>query len=62
MGWGILSFICNFSDGFTATCEPTVHLRQTKCMRIVINANALGTHECTAVALKGNLACPVILP
>lgn len=40
MGWGIISFICNFLDGFTAAREPTVQLRQTKCMRMVINAHA----------------------
>lgn len=60
MGWGIISFICNFLDGFTVAREPTVQLRQTKCMRMVINAHALGTDECTGTAVKGDLARPVI--
>lgn len=56
MGWGVISFICNFLDSFTASHEPTVQLRKTKCMGVVINANASGTLECTGKAVKGEFS------
>lgn len=59
---GVIYFIWQlFLDCFTTSHEPTVQLRKTKCMRMVINANALGTEWCTGTAVKGSLVCPVIL-
>lgn len=51
----------NFLDSFTASREPTVQLRETKC-KTTINANALGVEECTEIVVEGNEVFPVILP
>ncbi len=63
MGRGVsLSSSGDFLIPFTESHEPTVLFGETKCMRVVINANASGTEECTGTAVKGNLELPVILP